>query len=373
VAQHEKQKSANAATKKRTQQGQVQQRGFVYIWRGNNQQYENLDFPLPNEYYDQSKIQMLRQAYITHKDAEIPQELVEHFQKKLADPQTPDAQKVFWQFGIGYLHWWLDEKDEALSVLVAATEKIPDNTEMKFELAHLYERRGEHDQALGIVDSLAPTDQQMLQKREITALRMAVNSGNIDRARTAAERLFGLRLDSNLQIQLAQQMHQLGMHEQAEAVLSRAGRQAGNKTDVLSNLMQQYQSQGKNDVATQIAHQLLRRSGNRSTAGGPGRNGNQRGNDGTRQQALIVLNRSGKLPEMIKKIEDQLKTSPKSQRLIETLIEYYTASGDTKKAEELTAKIAETKQSDPAFRYTLAQQLMNLGKHNEAIHSPLGF
>ena len=367
VAQHEKQKSANAATKKRTQQNQVQQRGYVYIWRGNNQQYENLDFPLPNEYYDQSTIQMLRQAYITHKDAEISQELVEHFQKKLADPQTPDAQKVFWQFGLGYLHWWLDEKDEALSVLVAATEKIPDNVEMKFELAHLYERRGEHDQALGIVDSLAPTDQQMLQKREITALRMAVNSGNIDRARTAAERLFGLRLDSNLQIQLAQQMHQLGMHEQAEAVLSRAGRQAGNKTDVLSNLMQQYQSQGKNDVATQIAHQLLRRSGNRSTAGGPGRNGNQRGNDGTRQQALIVLNRSGKLPEMIKKIEDQLKTSPKSQRLTETLIEYYTASGDTKKAEELTAKIAESKQSDPAFQYTLAQQLMNQGKHNEAI------
>ena len=84
-----------------------------------------------------------------------------------------------------------------------------------------------------------------MQRREIAALRMSVNGGNIDRARLSAERLFGLRLDSGVQIQLAQQMHQLGMHEQAEAVMSRAGRQAGNRTDVLANLMQQYQSQGK--------------------------------------------------------------------------------------------------------------------------------
>ena len=371
VARYQQQKTATPATKKRNQQSPYQQRGYVYVWRGNNQQYENLDFPQANEVYDQPTIQMLRQAFVIYKDAETQRDLVEHFQKKLNEADTSDDQKLFWQFGIGYLHWWLDEKDEALDVLVAATEGLADNTDMKFELATLHERRGEHDQALAIVDSLVATDQQLMQKREITALRMAVNSGNIERARLAAERLFGLRLDSNLQIQLAQQMHQLGMHEQAEAVLSRAGRQAGNKTDVLSNLMQQYQSQGKNDVATQIAHQLLRRSANKSSSAmytvGRGRVIGQGGDNGMRQQALTVLKRSGKLPEMIKKVESQLKTSPKSQRLIETLIEYYTANGDTKKVEEMTAKIAETKQDDPGFRFNLAQQLVQQGKHKEAV------
>ena len=372
VTRYEKQKTASATAAKRNPQRmfQNQQRGYVYVWRGNNQQYENLDFPAPNEVYDQPSIQMLRQAFVVYKDAESSRDLVDHFTQKQADPNTPESQKIFWQFGLGYLHWWLDEKDDALSVLTAATEMLSDNVEMKFELARLHERRGEHDRALAIVDSLAATDQQAMQKREITALRMAVNSGNIERARTAAERLFGLRLDSNLQIQLAQQMHQLGMHEQAEAVLSRAGRQAGNKTDVLANLMQQYQSQGKNDVATQIAHQLLRRSGNKTggaTSMGRGRILNQGGDNGMRQQALTVLKRSGKLPEMIKKVEGQLKNSSKSQRLIETLIEYYTANGDTKKVEELTAKIAETKQDDPTFRFNLAQQLVQQGKHKEAV------
>ena len=373
VARHEQQKTATAATKKRNQQqnAQFQQQGYVHVWRGNNQQYEQLDFPTPNEIYDQPMLQMLRQAFVSHKEADVLKDLIDHFQQKTADGKTPEDQKLFWQFGLGYLHWWSDDKDDALSVLTAATETMPDNQEMKFELARLHEKRGEHETALEIVDSLAPTDQQAMQKREIAALRMAVNSGNIERARVAAERLFGLRLDSNLQIQLAQQMHQLGMHEQAEAVLARAGRQAGNKTDVLSNLMQQYQSQGKNDIATQIAHQLLRRSGGTSGSAAMMAMGgmvSRRGdNSGMRQQALTVLKRSGKLPEMIKKVESQLKNAPKSQRLIESLLEYYTANGDDKKVAALTAKINETKQDDPQFRYNLAQQLMNQGKHKEAV------
>ena len=372
VARYDKQKTVPAATKKRNQQQQFQyqQRGYVYVWHGNNQQHVNLDFPTANEIYDQSTIQMLYQAFAIYKDADSSRDLIDHFQKKLSDPNTSETQKIFWQFGLGYLHWWMDEKDDALAVLASATEALHDDVDMKFELARLYEQRGEHEQALEIVDSLTATDQQAMQKREITALRMAVNSGNIDRARTAAERLFGLRLDSNLQIQLAQQMHQLGMHDQAEAVLSRAGRQAGNKTDVLSNLMQQYQSQGKNEVATQIAHQLLRRSNGASTtmnAVARRRSNNPNGDSGLRQQALTVLKRSGKLPEMIKKVEGQLKSLPKSQRLTETLIEYYTANGDTKKVEEMTAKIAETKQDDPQFRFNLGQQLMHQGKHKEAV------
>ena len=57
--------------------------------------------------------------------------------------------------------------------------------------------------------------------------------GSGGRARHAAERLFGLRLDTDTQIRLADQMHQLGLHELAEAVLGRARRRAGNKATAL--------------------------------------------------------------------------------------------------------------------------------------------
>ena len=386
VARHEQQRSLNAAAKKQTQSSQIQMSTArsVVVSRAGVGRVEALDFPTENEVYDRPTIQLLHQTFVIYQRVTRTGDLVSHFRSQLADEKTPNAQKPIWHFGLGYLKWWLDEKEEAVRILSEATEAMPDNQEMKFELARLYEKTGEHGRALEIIDSLAPTDQRAMQNREITALRMAVNSGNVDRARTAAERLFGLRLDSSVQIQLAQQMRQLGMHEQAEAVLARASRQAGNKTDVLLTLMQEYQTQGKNDVATQIAHQLLRRSGNnsgsalfsgrvatRTTTRTISANGRvtsivTNAND-TRQQALSVLKQSGKLPEMIKKVETQLETPPNSHRLIETLIEYATANGDNKKVEELTAKIAESKKNDPQFQFNLGQQLAQQRKHSEAI------
>ncbi len=385
VARLEQQRSLNATTKKQSQSSliQISQTGSVIVWRNGIGRGEALDFPTENEVYDRPTIQLLYQTFVIYHQPTRTGDLISHFQSKLSDEKTPVAQKPLLHFGLGYLNWWLGEKEEAVRILSEATDSMPDNQEMKFELARLYEKTGEHGRALEIIDSFAPTDQRAMQNREITALRMAVNSGNVDRARTAAERLFGLRLDSNVQIQLAQQMRQLGMHEQAEAVLARAGRQAGNKTDVLLTLMQEYQTQGKNDVATQIAYQLLRRSGNNSgsalfsgrvatgtatrTVSVNGRVTTVNNVNDTRQQALSVLKKSGKLAEMIKKVETQLQNAPNSQRLIETLIEYATANGDNKKVEQLTAKIAESKKNDPQFQFNLGQQLAQQGKHSEAI------
>ena len=339
---------------------------YFNIWRLNGQQNgEQLDFPQPNDVCDQATIQMLRQMFSLHRETEQGPALTEAFAAALKDPQIPAAQRQIWQFCVGYLHWWNDEKDEALATLSEAIQQVPENTEFQFELARLHEKRREFSEALALIDALTPTDQAELQKREVMALRLAVNGGDIDRARAAADRLFGLRLDSTLQMALAKQMHQLGMHEQAEAVLARAGRQAGNKTDVLSSLMDQYASTGKSEVAIQIAHQLLRRSKPSGNAGQTQRRNND-GTDPTRTQALQVLNRSGKLPEMIAKVESQLKNSPKSQRLLETLLEYHVAAGNDKQVAELNAKLSESKVDNPAFRYQLALKLLDAGKTVEA-------
>src|SRR5204862_4294116 len=121
------------------------------------------------------------------------------------------------------------------------------------EVAALREQNGEHDAALALLDSVTPLDTQMMQRREEAALRLAERTGNLDRAGQAADRLFGLRLDADKQLELAGQMHRLGLHAMAETVLNRAQRQAGNKTATLLRLMTQYQSQNQTDLAVQIA------------------------------------------------------------------------------------------------------------------------
>ncbi|MBS0202102.1 MAG: DUF1583 domain-containing protein [Planctomycetes bacterium] len=382
VARYDAEQAAPNSQKRANQQQQYQQmlqyggQMHYQIWRGNSQDGESLAFPTPNDFYNHSAIQMLLQTFTIYQDADAVPELLAHFQEQLKDDKSSDSTKLFLKLGLGYLHWMNDDKDEALSLLTQVAATQPGNQEMIFELARMHEVRGDPERALELIESLQATDQQSMQRREISALRLSVNSGNIDRARLSAGRLFGLRLDTNLQLQLARQMHQLGMHEQAEAVLARAGRQAGNKTDVLMTLMQQYQAQGKNDVATQIAFQLLRRStGNSSqrqfsgisTMGFVTMHHFESGENAARQQALQVLKRSGKLPEMIQKVEDQLAHSPKSRKLLETLIEYCTADGNEKRVKELALKYTETKSDDPQFQYQLAMQLMNSGKLDESL------
>lgn len=337
--------------------------GYVQIWRGVRNTHEQLEFPAPNDYYPMATLQLLRQLFVTFQSGDALPELLAHFQKNAENQSQTKAARNFWGMGWGYLVWWKGDKDDAVAILTRLHESLPANDDQTLELARLQESRGALVVALNLIDSVAAVDQQTLQKREIAALRLSVNTGNIERARQAAERLFGLRLDASLQIQLARQMHQLGMHEQAEAVLARAGRQAGNKTHVLVTLMQQYQSQGKNDVATEIAHQLLRRSTRTASQG----RSSPRDESTERRAALQVLKRSGRLPTMIAKVEEQLKASPKSQKLLESLIEYYSAEGNDKKVAELSARYAEIRGDDPQFRFQLAMQLMQASKFAESI------
>ncbi len=129
---------------------------------------------------------------------------------------------------------------------------------LRLDLAELLEQQGERADALALADSVQPLDNTTMKRREELALRLSVLTGDLERARQAAERLFGLRLDTDTQVRLAGQMSQLGQHELAEAVLGRARRRAGNKATALVGLMLQYQRQGKLDVAVQVAMQILR-------------------------------------------------------------------------------------------------------------------
>ena len=93
-----------------------------------------------------------------------------------------------------------------------AIQAAPGDHNLLLEVASLREQNNEPDAALALLDSITPLDTQMMQRREEAALRLAERTGNVDRARQAADRLFGLRLDADKQLELAGKMHRLGMH-----------------------------------------------------------------------------------------------------------------------------------------------------------------
>ncbi len=334
-----------------------QQNYTVYV--GRNQQWISIDFPQPNDYLDEGAIELLRNAYELYKRDDVLSDLFDHFRKELEKAATSD--KLYLHLILAAFHWWSREFDPALSEMNAASDLSPADLELRLEVARLRESNNEPHEALAILETITPLDHTTMQQRETAALRLAVRTGNVERARQAADRLFGLRLDAETQVQLAGQMHQLGMHDAAEKVLGRAQRQAGQRTAALISLMHQYQNQNQVEMAVQIARRLLRKGPSMTFQ--PYYQPNQ--SDG-RAEAIQVLVRTGKLPSMIERAEAQLKSSPRSLELHQTLLEYYKAAGDKVKVKDIAQRMAKVRPDDAKVLYQIAQQLKEIGEWADA-------
>jgi tetratricopeptide (TPR) repeat protein len=338
------------------------QQHYYAIWTGRYRRGVSIDFPQPNDYLDEGAIELLRNAYEFYKRGDVLSDLFGYFRKKLDSTQGADAprfeaDKILLHLTLAALHWWEHEREQALNEMNAASQLAPTDVELRLELARLRENNNEPHEALAILESLTPQDHTTMQRREAAALRLAVRTGNVERARQAADRLFGLRLDAETQVQLAAQMHQLGMHDAAEKVMARAQRQAGQRTAALISLMHQYQNQNQVEMAVQIARRLLRK--------GPSMTFRpyyyQQENEG-RTEAIQVLVRTGKLPTLIERTEVQLKSAPRSLELHQTLLEYYKAAGDKNKVKDIALRMSKIWPDDAKVQYQIAQQLREIGE-----------
>ncbi len=356
-------RSPEAAARRARSRGQSNAyRGNYIIYIGKTQRYINIDYPQPNAYFDFAAIQLLRNAFELYKRDDLLSDLSAHL-KAEAD-RLPDPEKVHALLASGYVAWWNDDKDEAVRALTRAVEAAGDDVDLRLGLAEIQSRRGEPAEALELVDAVEPADQKAVQRRETLALRLAVLAGDVERARKASERLFGLRLDADTQVQLAAQMNQLGMHELAEAVLARARRRAGGNTSALVGLMLQYQQAGKTDTAFQVANQILRSGAVKQFSP---YNNNQ--DDSARREAIQVLARSGKLKELIDRAEAQLKAAPNSAQALQSLAEFYKADGQAEKVKDAYARLAKLRPDDARLRYQIAQDQLQAGDHAGAVEN----
>lgn len=337
--------------------------GYVQVWYGKQGRHLQMSYPAANEYFDMSSLTVLRNAHEVYTQNDLASDLVKHLQQRLA--KSADVDKLYEYLALAYVAWWSEDKETAVQHMTAASELAPQDWLLRMEVARFYVETQEFEQALALVDAINPLDQDTLRERETMALNLAVRLGDHERAHSAAERLFGLRLDAETQIQLASQMRRLGMNDQAEAVLARAQRQAGSRLGALVSLMSAHQSQGRPDVATQIAYQVLRRSRTPSSTPGMAASmgGGMTSDESSRRSALQVLASAGKLKEMIAATEEQLERSPQSSQLFDTLAEYYEAAGQSDKSLELQAKIIAQRPDDVDLGFRYAQRLAAAGKH----------
>ena len=349
----------------RRQRTASQSTNLVFYKRVNGtKRYTTFTFPKPNPYLQGGNIQLLRTIFEEYKQADILSDLFTYVETELKAAEGNPARKIDYQLMLAYIRWWDDRKPEAIEALREATAMVPDDPSLLLSVAEILEQNNRLGEALELLDSIEPKDQQVMMEREESAMQLAERLGDVERARTAAERLFGLRLPPEKQADLAGRMHRLGMHKEAEAVLARAQRQAGNKTDTLRNLMRQYSGQNNPEMAINIARRILRKSV-------PYQNANsyssrQGEDEAARSEAVQVLARSGKLDAMIERAQGQLASSPNSIQIRRNLMEYLLAADKkeefVKQAKELTALHSD----DAQLHYSIAQQLQQAGQPQAA-------
>ena len=314
---------------------------------------------------------VLRTAFELYKRDDLLSDLIGHYRRQ-ADAAATASRRDLSPAGAQLdSSGGTTSKDEAIAELTKVVEASRAESDLRLDLAELLEQQGELRRS--------PGPGRRRSSRSTTSACSGARSwrcgwpsatGNIDRARQAAERLFGLRLDTETQISLAGQMHQLGLHELAEAVLGRARRRAGNKATALVGLMLQYQRQDKLDEAVQVAMQILRST----TASRAGRDRAEiviaDDPDAARTAAITVLARSGRLPQLIERANEELKKTPNSVQIHQALADYYTAARQRDKARAELAKIVELRPDDVNLRLRVANQLVQDGQADRG-HRPL--
>ncbi|MEZ6129459.1 MAG: tetratricopeptide repeat protein [Planctomycetaceae bacterium] len=236
------------------------------------------------------------------------------------------------ELALAHLYTLHGDADQAAVHLVRAAALDPADARLRLTLARYYGRAGNLPEALALLDTISAVDHNIVRQQELLALELASTTGNPARARIAAERLFGLRLDSATSLKLASRMQTLGLNELADALLNRTRKTSGNEIETLVSLMEQYAERSHTDVAAEIAHQILRQTdtGTRRSAAA----------ESAHEAAVKTLARTGQLNAIIQRTEVQLQTT-ETPALMRSLVEFYKAAGRDDDALQMSTRLSE--------------------------------
>lgn len=244
--------------------------------------------------------------------------------------------------------------------LVLAATEMPDVQGLRFDVATEAARFGMFDEALQLLETITLNDPASKIIIELKALEWGLAAGKTERSVVAAERLFGLPLSTDQQQQLVSRLSQLKMPEKLAALNSRLGRGSETRQSVLARQLQTYTAQGNNELAGEVAWELLKLASGGTLFSGQ-RPNDDRDDGGERLQAIKALGKLGRLQPLIDRYEAMLEASPESLDLLEILCEFHEAAEQFPQLSEKRDRIALLSQKAPPSLKAKAVALENSG------------
>ncbi|TWU06369.1 DUF1583 domain-containing protein [Stieleria varia] len=330
-----------------------------YNRKGSYQQLQ-LQVPLASDRLPPNLVSTLAQSGVANPGSDLFKKAIRHWQD--SDPvmaghgSLAAAEQELRDILVAYSHWWGGEITKTYDAIIQLSEADPEDNDWWIERARLAAELKMPEASLEALDSINPTDQSTLQIRELAAMNLASQLGDLERAKTAAQRLFGMRLDVQTELALADQLTRLGMREMSAAVLQRSRRRGGQSVSDLLSLADRYVTNNDTDAAAEIAYSAMRKL-NR---------GGESNEDYYRRRAVEMLRRGGRLDAIIEMAENRVASSSTSLSLKSELAQLYTAAGRKDDAEKVFSEIAQLEPNDPKTLWETANRLQSAGKYDEA-------
>ncbi len=356
--------AANQGGNQVQQSSQAQQTGTLHVYYdvdGNYQQFE-ISVPFASRLLPSSFVQSFFQSTKFGKESSERTQLLAYLKEDhavfVSNPDLATEERRFRRTLAAFASWWAKDPTTAYNEIVRLSRDFPEDNDLWIERARLAAELKRPREALEALDSISPLDQKTLETRELAAMNLATQLGEIDRAKEAAARLFGMRLDQTTQLSLASQLGRMGMRDMATAMLQRTRHRGGQTAQDLLQIANEYSQVGDNEAAAEVAFAALRRL-NRDT--------NNSNDSYYRRQAVTLLAKVGRMDKLLAQAEQRVKSAPKSIMLKSELAELYVAAGRQSDANALYEDLAKSSPNDPKTLLAAAKQLTQVGKHSEAI------
>lgn len=335
--------------------------GYAKAFVGNEIRPDRLAFPELSAEIDLGESHCLWNAFVLLTRDRKLETLLAHYENlRRSDSKS---ERIHAGCVLACLYFWNDDREAAIAAMAGATAESgasPDLLLMQGRLLDLCEK---HEPALAVLDRIEPGDARMLEERELAAIRLAATTGDVVRARLAAERLFGLRLHLANEVRLASQMRQLGMNELADTVRTRIDLRKGKDLESLRYILNDLIARRRVEEACVVAREIVRK-----TAGfvlSIEQNSNE---IAVREVAVRTLSQAGKLDELIAQTQKQsLAGSERSAQLaLENLFDLQL--GSSRRAESLLTaeRIVALKPADPLLKLAIGGKLAMAGMSKEA-------
>ena len=338
----------------------------VFAHRASDSDQNAVDYPEFSRHFDDGDLRLLSQISAMIITAAHGDQLSVWYDEQ--KPLSASTRALYLELIQSGFAWWDKSEAEAVVHLIRAVELAPGEVQLRIKLVELCEHIGKNFEALALLDKLPENDPVLLKARELKALDLAFRTNNKERARQAAERLYGLQLDGESTVLLIARLKKLGMREMAEEVQARTKKnEVAHSTPTSLQLLEQYDKQGNTAAAAQIAHQLLRRTSAYATSSFPVRGNRQDDVQAIRSRAFDVLKKSGQLTKLIDRQKEQLENSPNSKVILATLIEYLRADGRTDELRDFQNRLlAQQPKHSAKTILSTAEQLQASGQKKEA-------